>query len=805
MITRLAFAVSLVGMSLLSQARGDDLTVFGRVVDASGKPVVGAELASYWSGEEGVLKEYKAVCTDAEGRFSIKPRRDNRPMTVLALDKERKTGGIFSVDAKSIGKLIVVKMEALVHVKGSFYCREMNFKPTWTNVYIMTPDGERFLGDSSDKAAFSLLLPPGKYKFWGYGTDIEGVKQDLTISADQPVLDMKTIDARPTTIARNKGKEPPKWFVTDARGVKKDVTIGDFKGKWVLVDFFTYWCGPCVANSLPQLIDIYDRHKDHRDKFEILAFHVGYAKNFQEYDQFIKEAKKNFWKDKDLPFPLLLDATEQTMKSFGISSFPTKILIDPDGKLVGEVNEYELEKRLPFVSDRSEVQPSPNGGRVALLLTPSDYAKPVSRHYLLPEVREAIPGNRVQMFLRCFMEQDSFFGREESERREKWNAMPLKDLPIADLKYYGGTLIVREMYDAARMTNADWQPLYFARRDGYEWLIPDVQKMRALASAMKTRVRGEIAAGDFEGAIRTLKTMFGLARTMESHPTLIGSLVGIWIADIAADAIEELIAQPAAPNLFWALSNLPTPLLSLRTGTEGERLFISSDFEDLKNSDDPVPDSAIRRKIDRYAELIKQGTIGEGPSEPALTSLKPRLEARAKDADDVRAARARLLEAGMKVERVILWSPLHIVLLDTVLIYEQFRDETAKWLNLPYWQVKSALEDAQVEVKKAIRKSEFLEMMPRFFRAKTAQACLDQRIALLEIIEAIRLYAFSRSGTLPATLAEIKLPLPIDPLSGKPFEYSVKDGVATLGGIDRNPRPDRTNRYYEIQIRKSNH
>ncbi len=116
------------------------------------------------------------------------------------------------------------------------------------------------------------------------------------------------------------------------------------------------------------------------------------------------------------------------------------------------------------LSPHAHAQPEPivKNGRVTIpiRLTPSDYLKPVSRAYLLPEYSESIPGNRVQMFLRCFMEQNAFFGQTESEQREKWNAAPLRDLP-ARLKDYGENLIKRDMYDAARMTQADWQLWYF--------------------------------------------------------------------------------------------------------------------------------------------------------------------------------------------------------------------------------------------------------------------------------------------------------------------------------------------------------
>ncbi len=94
-------------------------------------------------------------------------------------------------------------------------------------------------------------------------------------------------------------------------------------------------------------MDLYEAYKDHRDQFEILAFHDASAKTFAELDEKLKGPKKSFWHGKDLPFPILLDDTGETLKTYEIRAFPTTILIDPDGKLVGEAGEEELEKKLP--------------------------------------------------------------------------------------------------------------------------------------------------------------------------------------------------------------------------------------------------------------------------------------------------------------------------------------------------------------------------------------------------------------------------------------------------------------------------
>lgn len=95
------------------------------------------------------------------------------------------------------------------------------------------------------------------------------------------------------------------------------------------------------------MIDLYESHKKDRDKFEILAFHDGTVKEFEDLDKKLASPRKKFWNDRELPFPILLDATGQTIKDWGIHAFPTTLLIDPEGKLVGKAGEEELEKKLP--------------------------------------------------------------------------------------------------------------------------------------------------------------------------------------------------------------------------------------------------------------------------------------------------------------------------------------------------------------------------------------------------------------------------------------------------------------------------
>jgi len=457
----------------------------------------------------------------------------------------------------------------------------------------------------------------------------------------------------------------------------------------------------------------------------------------------------------------------------------------------------------------------PKDGKMVypMALSPTPFRQPVSRDYLLPEYRESIQGNKVQMFLRCFMEQDNFFGREESEKREKWNQLAIDDPELKTLTQYGGRLVERDMYDAARMTSAEWQLWYFLRRDSYNTLLPDVQKFRVLVTVLKTRVRGEIANRNFDGALHTIKTMFALAKTMESHPTLIGSLVGVAIATITISAVDEFIAQPGAPNLFWAATDLPNPLFDLRISTGGERTFLSHQYEYLTKPKGPLTDKELEPFLTDIDEMLKvldkvldSGlSKGDGPPPPPMSKPpKPseRYAAWAKDAKRVELARARMMEFGISPDVVKVMPPLQATVTDDLRRCEVYRDDAFKTMTLPIWQSKKF--PAEMD-RKDFPKSDMVlapGLIAMTEKIKNALARIDQRIAYVRIIEAIRLYAHQNGGKLPEKLDDIMLPLPVDVFNGKPFEYSVKDGVATLHGANPFPGSDRLNRYYELTIRK---
>lgn len=89
-------------------------------------------------------------------------------------------------------------------------------------------------------------------------------------------------------------------------------------------------------------------------------------------------------------------------------------------------------------------------------------------------------------------------------------------------------------------------------------------------------------------------------------------------------------------------------------------------------------------------------------------------------------------------------------------------------------------------------------------KVREARARLERKFALLRCVEALRMYAAENDGKLPAQLADIKLPLPVDPFTGKAFLYQLDGRTATLRstarpGIGKSPY---FNIRYEITIVK---
>jgi hypothetical protein len=457
---------------------------------------------------------------------------------------------------------------------------------------------------------------------------------------------------------------------------------------------------------------------------------------------------------------------------------------------------------LPSAGQAEDAAPGdapPTETVVRLRVQPMAAPTPVLRYQLLPEMRELSPGNPIQGYLVCFMEQNHFYyDKTEVDNREKWQTAPLKDLPLKELHDYGGIRLRGADY-AARLDKPDWQILLPLRRDGFYTLLPDVQQMRKLAAALKVRFRSEIAERRFDDALGTAKTMFAMARHLGEHPTFIGDLVAVAVGSLAIGPVDEMIQQPGCPNLYWALTDLPAPFIDLRQGRLGERDWAEVEFRQLDDKA-PMSDAQVKQFLDRIrtlAEADKEsqntGFIKGDPAEWVA--------AQAKNEERVRASRMRLIESGLAEDRVKQLPAQQVILLDEKLDYEIQRDRVLAMTAVPYWEAEKVLAAGNEKLQKGER---LFPLWPALIKVRQAAARLDQRLALLRCVEALRIHAAENDGKLPAKLDDVKLPLPVDPITGKPFSYQLDGDTATLHGTPPAGREKEAqfNVRYEVTISK---
>src|SRR5262249_44568616 len=154
------------------------------------------------------------------------------------------------------------------------------------------------------------------------------------------------------------------------------------------------------------------------------------------------------------------------------------------------------------------------------------------------------------------------------------------------------------------------------------------------------------------------------------------------VAEQALDTLEEMVQQPGCPNLYWALTDLPCPLVELRKGLQGQRALVAADLRSLR--EDPMTEAELDTLFGRLSGVMgftrQQG--GEAPR-----SLRGALAARVKDPERVRSARGRLVEAGGKEEAVQKLPPAQVILLEEKRTCELAQDERRKLVGLALWQI----------------------------------------------------------------------------------------------------------------------
>ena len=122
----------------------------------------------------------------------------------------------------------------------------------------------------------------------------------------------------------------------------KSVNLQDYRGRFVLLNFWATWCSPCLK-EMPDLENAYNEMG--QEKLVVLAVGMGES----------VEKIKAFFNKYSFTFPLLADNRMKITKLYGVRNIPVTYLIDPDGVVLGRalgVRDWASPDLLAFIDSR---------------------------------------------------------------------------------------------------------------------------------------------------------------------------------------------------------------------------------------------------------------------------------------------------------------------------------------------------------------------------------------------------------------------------------------------------------------------
>lgn len=459
---------------------------------------------------------------------------------------------------------------------------------------------------------------------------------------------------------------------------------------------------------------------------------------------------------------------------------------------------------------------------IAITLRPAAEPVPALKFRLVPERRALQPGNAAVYYHRALLllqtkrvSLAAAGGVENANPDElfaRWAAGPLAEIPQDEARQLIANYqeVLKETELGSRQSECNWQ--FDQRTEGIALLMPEIQEIRALARLLAVKARLAILDHDIDAAFHWIQTGLVMGRHAANGPTVIQALVGIAINSVMLQCLQDLIQTPGTPSLYWAFADRPRPFIDMRIPLDGERSLLEKELPDLKQLDSGVwsVDQARRFADDLQLKLTilldnpNQGT----PATRDLAEIGRRLGIAAMASKVYPEAKQALIAAGRPADEVERMPVLQVAALHTILEYNRLRDDTYKWLSLPFWQSAEALQRAEALQQTTLDQklanpllTLFRLLSPSINAARWAQVRLERQFDALQVIEAIRIHMDQHGGMLPPSLDALELPTPIDPATGVPFVYTLQGDSATLSAPIPTGAPSHSSSALHVELK----
>jgi hypothetical protein len=457
---------------------------------------------------------------------------------------------------------------------------------------------------------------------------------------------------------------------------------------------------------------------------------------------------------------------------------------------------------------------------IRMTVTPAAESVPALQYRLAQPVMELEPGNAVPHYYRALLDlprlmeaiRDKY---DEYDKLSRWyatgaEAIPLADLPLdeaRDASEMFDSAVGNHLEEAVRQRDCDWQ-LGVEEIRGLELIsihLSEFQNSREISRMLSLKTRLAIAERRYDDALSTMQMNLRLGSDVATEPFFVCGLIGIAISNMSTGALVELIAAPDSPNLYWALAELPEPLVDLRAAARFEADLAPRIFPYIHNA------ATTERSHDEWNRLYKE-TVRDFAALAGTTPLDFMQRDEVATAVALAGyphAKAWLIDHGLDGERVEKMAVGQVIAIYTERTYERVVNEFEKLWYVPFWQAQPHIRQpdeilADARAFGSGKNREILPMgtllIPAMQAVRTAQVRLQRDLAALRVIEALRMYAAEHDGRLPRTLGDIEqAPIPDNPATGEPFVYRLEDQTAILELPSSDGIPN-YNRRFEIRI-----
>jgi len=261
-----------------------------------------------------------------------------------------------------------------------------------------------------------------------------------------------------------------------------------------------------------------------------------------------------------------------------------------------------------FVAVPAAAQPREEKGRtIKLILHPAEAPRPRNKYRLLPKPDQQSDLDAVPLYQKAAKSLPKDSQRDQKIRQ--WLKTPLDKLPR---KQVASTLqrlkpAIQLVEQAGKCKQCSWPAI----KKDFDARIEHLSEYRLLAFTLALQARLQITQGQYDRAVGTIQTGFAMARHMSEGPAIVQGLVGVAIASIMLNQVEALIQVHEAPNLYWALQELPEPLVDLAKTIDLEianlkqyNFLLRRRFEkQLKPAHDRV--RLLMKRLDRHVAALQ--------------------------------------------------------------------------------------------------------------------------------------------------------------------------------------------------------